>query len=266
MMAKKKKEEAKINTNAWMTTYTDLMTLLLTFFVLLLSLSIIDQERKLKAINSLVGAFGFKPGALSILGEPKGLNITMGTAPMRKEEISFEQLRNIALKNGLETDLTMIKEQERVVINIDEKVLFDSGSTEINPKNIAFLTEFSDVLREDGSRIEMRGFAANSEIVFDQDPFMRAMVLSSKRAFAVYKFLAFQGKIPLERMVAHGFGVPNTGTGSPNDKSLHRRQVKIILDYRDRVPYHLKSRKEKGSFLDFKGFFFRSPGDEHGQW
>ena len=265
-MANKKKEEAKINTNAWMTTYTDLMTLLLTFFVLLLSLSIIDQERKLEAINSLVGAFGFKPGALSIMGEPKGLNITLGSAPMRKEEISFEQLRNIALKNGLETDLTMIKEQERIVINIDERVLFESGSSEINPKSRAFLTEFSGVLREDGSRIEMRGYAANSEIVFDQDPFKRSMILSSKRAFAVYKFLAFQGEIPLERMVAHGFGVPNTRTGSEKSKSLRHRQVTIILDYRDRVPYHMKRRKEKGSFLDFKGFFFRSPEDEHGQW
>lgn len=264
-MANKNKEEPKTNTNAWMTTYTDLMTLLLTFFVLLLSLSIIDQERKLEAINSLIGAFGFKPGALSIMGEPKGLNITLGSAPMRKEEISFEQLRNIALKNGLETDLTMIKEQERVVINIDEKVLFETGSTKINPKGEVFLTELSDVLREDGSRIEMRGYAANSEIVFDPDPFKRSMILSSKRAFAVYKFLAFQGKIPLERLVAHGFGVPNTGTGSANSKSINRRQVKIILDYRDRVPYQMKRREEKGSFLDFKGFFFRSPGDEYGQ-
>jgi chemotaxis protein MotB len=263
-MANKKKEESNTNTNAWMTTYTDLMTLLLTFFVLLLSLSIIDQERKLKAINSLVGAFGFKPGALSIMGEPKGLNITLGSAPMKKEEISFEQLRNIALKNGLESDLTVIKEQERIVINIDEKVLFDAGSTEIKPKNRAFLTDLSGVLREDGSRIEMRGYAANSEIVFDQDPFKRSMVLSSKRAFAVYQFLAFQEKIPMERMVAHGFGVPNTRAGSLKDMSRNRRQVQIILDYRDRVPYRLKSRKEKGSFLDFKGFFFRFPGDEHG--
>ena len=262
-MAHKKKEEATINTNAWMTTYTDLMTLLLTFFVLLLSLSIIDQERKLKAINSLVGAFGFKPGALSIMGEPKGLNITLGSAPMKKEEISFEQLRNIALKNGLESDLTVIKEQERIVINIDEQVLFDSGSTEIKAENIAFLTDLSGVLRDDGSRIEMRGYAANSEIAFEQDPFKRSMVLSSKRAFSVYKFLAFQGNIAMERMVAHGFGVPNMGTRSSKTKSLHRRQVQIILDYRDRVPYRLKSRREKGSFFDFKGFFFRFPGDDH---
>ena len=45
-MAKKAQEEEPQNTNAWITTYTDLMTLLLTFFVLLISISTIDANRK----------------------------------------------------------------------------------------------------------------------------------------------------------------------------------------------------------------------------
>ena len=73
-MATKKKQNVTLDPNAWMSTYTDLMILLLTFFVLLLSLSSIDKKRKRVALNSLVGAFGFKPGGQSILGKPKGLD------------------------------------------------------------------------------------------------------------------------------------------------------------------------------------------------
>ena len=47
-MAVKKKINYKLDSNAWMSTYTDLMTLLLTFFVLLLSLSTMDKNRKLE--------------------------------------------------------------------------------------------------------------------------------------------------------------------------------------------------------------------------
>jgi len=60
-----KQPEQRINSNAWITTYTDLMTLLLTFFVLLLSMAVITEEKRMVALNSVTGAFGFKPGAQS---------------------------------------------------------------------------------------------------------------------------------------------------------------------------------------------------------
>ncbi|RLB14628.1 MAG: flagellar motor protein MotB, partial [Deltaproteobacteria bacterium] len=74
-MAKKKQEQSQ-NTNSWLTTYTDLMILLLTFFVLLISISVVDANKQRVALNSLVGAFGFKPGGHSVIGVKKGMNIT----------------------------------------------------------------------------------------------------------------------------------------------------------------------------------------------
>ena len=122
-----------MDTNSWMTTYTDLMILLLTFFVLLLSLSIIDKERKKVALNSLVGAFGFKPGAQSIIGSPKGVNITKGSSPMTKEMISFERLRNIVLRNDLDSNIQMVQERERIILSIKDNVFFKPRSAEIDP-------------------------------------------------------------------------------------------------------------------------------------
>jgi hypothetical protein len=51
--------------------------------------------------------------------------------------------------------------------------------------------------------------------------------------------------------------------GPPKAQHELNRQVQIILDYREKIPYRLKKPK-RDSFLDFKGFIFRLPGGEGG--
>ena len=262
IVAKGKKEGAKLNTMAWMTTFTDLVTLLLTFFVLLLSISTIDSTRKMKALKSLVGAFGFKPGAHSIIGSPKGLNITVGAAPMKEEDIQFEQLQNIAMRTRLESDVTIIKENEKIIITLSNRILFTQGSSRIDPESHKLLSELSDILREGSHLIELRGYTSHAETVFEPDILRKSMHLSSKRAFAVYHFFREKGEIPARKMVAHGFGIAR-GKGSAKKKRELNRQVQIILDYRERIPYRLKKHRRGSSLLDFKGFFFKIPGDDN---
>jgi chemotaxis protein MotB len=201
-----KKETSMLSTNSWMATYTDLMILLLTFFVLLLSLATIDKKRKRLALNSLVGAFGFKPGALSILGKPKGLNITAGSAPLVEEEVQFERLRNVALRHAMESDLSTSVELDRIVITLNNRVLFDLGSTRLKPGTEKFLLELADVFKDGAKLIELRGYADTAETVFEQEPLKYSMLLSSKRAISVFNFLREKGGISDEIMVAHGFG------------------------------------------------------------
>jgi chemotaxis protein MotB len=262
MVAEKKSEE-KQNTNAWMTTYTDLMTLLLTFFVLLLSMAVITEDKRLVALNSVTGAFGFKPGAHSIIGSPKGLNVTVGGAPMKKEAADFEMMRNIELKNSMQQDMTLIKEEERLIISLSSRVLFGRGSSQIEPGRLGLLSELREVLKASPSRIELRGYAAPSEVALDKDRMKTSMMLSSERAFAVFHFFSEKGEIPAERIVAHGFGMNVPTKGNVKETQEAGRQVEIILDYRERLPYRL-SRPWRDSFLDFKGFFFKVPGGEHG--
>ncbi|MBN1102966.1 MAG: OmpA family protein [Deltaproteobacteria bacterium] len=262
-MGVEKKPETKRNVNAWMTTYTDLMTLLLTFFVLLLSMAVITEEKRLVALNSVTGAFGFKPGAHSIIGSPKGLNVTVGGAPMRKEEVDFEMMRNIELKNAMQQDMTIIKEDERIIISLSDRVLFKPGSSRIEEDRLGFLSELREALKESPSRIELRGYVASSEMVSDEDRLTTSMMLSAGRAFSVFRFFSGKGEIPAERIVAHGFGTNAAKKGTLKETHEANRQVEIILDYRERVPYRL-SRPWRDSFLDFKGFLFKVPGGEHG--
>ena len=259
-MGEKKKFNYTLDTNAWMSTYTDLMTLLLTFFVLLLSLSTIDKKRKRLALNSLVGAFGFKPGGQSILGKPKGMNITTGSSPIVEESIQFERLRNVALKHGLESDLEMNRQLDRTVIALKNKVLFDYNSSVLLKKNTKFLSDLAAVLKEGNQLIEFRGYCDSSESILKDDPFKSAMILSSKRAIAMFDFFAEQG-IPPGEMVAHGFGQNYPGSSKRSKESYLNRQVEIILDYREKVPFKIRRPSEKDGILDFKGFFFRTARD-----
>lgn len=259
MLKGKKKGTDSGDTNAWMTTYTDLMILLLTFFVLLLSMSIVTDDKRLVALNSLTGAFGFKPGGHSIIGNPEGLNITLGASPMREETIDFEKMRNLVMKNAMDPDVHVIRDMERTVIRIDDKVLFEQGSSKIVPERSAFLKEVGEALKDGPRTIELRGYCAASETSFEPNPFRTGMMLSTGRAFSVFKFFRDECGIPPKRMVAHGFGTNAVRKGDAKRKNEMSRQVEIVLDYREPVPYRLRKAK-KDTLLDFKGFLFRVPG------
>jgi chemotaxis protein MotB len=262
-MAGKKRAEAGMNTNAWMTTYTDLMTLLLTFFVLLLSLSTIDDKRKRVALNSVTGAFGFKPGAHSIIGNEEGVNITIGSAPMTKEKVDFEKLRNVALKNALASQSDFVKEHERIVMTLGNRLLFEEGSSRLKPESLQYLKETAAILKDGPRRIELRGYTTHSETVLEPDLGKVSMLLSTKRAMSVFHFFHQEGGIPADRMVAHGFGSATSKRGVSKKKSYLNRQVQIILDYREKIPHRIKAPARRGdSMFDFKGFLFRFPGDD----
>lgn len=262
-MSKEKKVTEEPDTTGWMATYTDLMTLLLTFFVLLLSMSTIDQQKKKVALNSLIGAFGFKPGAQSIIGSSKGMNITSGTAPMIKEDVQFENLRNAFKKTDLEYDLDIIKENQRIIITLKNRILFEYGASRINPKGLEFLSELAGVIKDGPRRIELRGYATFSETIFKQDPLNSAMILSAGRAFSVLIYLKEKEGIPVKKIVAHGFGInPRRGGNRKKDEEFNR-QVKIILDYRENIPFGLRMHRKKGAVLDYNGFLFRTQGDEN---
>jgi chemotaxis protein MotB len=264
-MSKTRKQEAGINTNAWMTTYTDLMTLLLTFFVLLISISTIDTQRKREALNSLIGAFGFKPGGQSVLGKEKGINITLGSAPMVKEEIDLTRLQNIAFKNGLDADVRIIRQREKIIISLENRILFEQGSFVIKREAKAFLMDVAGIFKGVPGLIEFRGFVDQSETVFDPDPLKKGMYLSTRRAMAVYDLFQKEAGIPGKKMVAHGLGNQYGEKDVSRGQKGKNRQVEIICNYHSRIPSRLRYRpRDRNIILDIKGFLFKLRGGGSG--
>jgi len=79
-LARKKTEEAPKGAPEWMTTFSDLMNLLLCFFVLLFAMSNVDQEKFDQVAASLSSSFSIFSGGKSSIGD--GQLINMGVAQL----------------------------------------------------------------------------------------------------------------------------------------------------------------------------------------
>ena len=89
-MAKKKQEEAPKGSPAWMTTFSDLMNLLLCFFVLLFSMSTVDAAKFDAVIASLQSSFSILPNGGTSIGE--GELVSAGVSQLQNFDIYFNQM------------------------------------------------------------------------------------------------------------------------------------------------------------------------------
>jgi chemotaxis protein MotB len=253
---KGKKAEEELNANAWMMTFTNLIILLLAFFIIMVTMSVRDERKKRLAWNSLTGSFGFKTGGLAVIGSRKGGDITINESPIMKQDLALTKLQNAAFSNGFGSDVKVTREAERIIIRFSNRVIFDRGSSTIPQKSTKFLAEMSAVLKDGPGLIELRGYADHADTVFDPDPSYKSMYLSTKRALAVLHFMKDKGKIPVDRLVAHGFGNLTAKSVMPGRKRAWEGQVEIIVDYHQEIPYRLRKPKPKNRSLDYRGFFF----------
>lgn len=86
-MAKQRQEEAPKGSPAWMATFSDLMNLLLCFFVLLFSMSTVDAEKFEMMVASLQSSFSILPAGGTTVGE--GEMISSGVSALKQFDIYF---------------------------------------------------------------------------------------------------------------------------------------------------------------------------------
>jgi chemotaxis protein MotB len=257
---RKREESKEQNTAQWITTYTDLMTLLLTFFVLLLSMSQREEIRTRKALNSLVGAFGLLPGGRSPLGKPKGMDIRDPSPPVvPSKPVNFEVLKEITITSNLHPDIQILKQKEKLIIRINQKVLFMPGSTELTPNAQQYLAILAEHLEHDQGDIEIRGHTDRFEQLNNENWTHQSWMISARRAQAVHHFLMKQG-IDFDRLSAHGFSHQQTlvdGLDFP-DLRYKNQRVELVLGPDSKIPQRvLRQEPTPRSFLNYKDFLFR---------
>ena len=135
-----KKNEGDYGSPAWMTTYGDMVTLLLTFFVLLYSFSAVDLERFSEVMSaiqhSFLGRTGILMGTIEV-GDAEGRKIDVAESAVDAEIISeqeaailemmaeleetYEEVRAFLLAAGLEEDVMLRMEERSIVMELPEK-------------------------------------------------------------------------------------------------------------------------------------------------
>ncbi len=236
----KKEEEGA---PAWVVTFGDLMSLLLCFFVLLLSFSEMDRAKYKEVMGSLAKAFGVQRKTKAFQ-TPKGVKMIardfdQPLIPTREKEEFAEnherQELGEKLKNEIETRFQDSKDMVqvevgagKVTIRLMGETAFDSGKANIKLKLRPLLLKIGSVLQETKGDVIIAGHTDN--IPVQGGRYESNLKLSIARAAAVAEFLLDKSMIEPQRVSTMGFGKyrPIESNRTPQGRKRNRR-VEIIL-------------------------------------
>lgn len=226
-MAKKKQEECPPpGAPAWMVTYGDMMTLLLTFFVLILSFSSIEKIKFKAAISSVQEGLGIWPESAGIMPQ-----IVLYDNVERAEETEevIDEIAEMMRQNEIAEDVEVYNTPEGIRLVISDPLLFRSGSAELSGSFQQLLGGIAETIRDKRfSDIRVEGHTDNVPIQTSQYP--SNWELSTARALSVVKYFAFEQGFEPAQLSAVGYGEyrPRAGNETAEGRGKNRR-VEIYL-------------------------------------
>lgn len=268
-MAKQKKEpEGPKPPAPWMSTFSDLMNLLLCFFVLLFSMSTVEEEKFEEVAASFQSAFSILPKGAAAIGD--GLLISNGVSQLNElseyfstmgaqnngeqmekletykeqlEQIEMiqseqmaqeiqEQLDNLLDKEvtaGIDVDFTA----QYVVLQMNGALLFDSGSAQVMKQAEVYLDKIGEILQEyEDHLIEIIGHTDNVPIS-SSSKYNSNMELSFFRANSVTEYLRNKKGLSPENVQPSGRGeyAPIATNDTAEGRAQNRRvEVRIYRE------------------------------------
>ena len=128
--------------DGWVMTYADMMSLLLTFFILIVSFSSLQQSKFQQAAQSLQEAFGIMdyPESVIEFQNPVYPDFTNETA---EAEIYYEmeEIESVILENGLDQEVQVELQENGVLFRIQAPFLFSSGQADLRDEPQQILEE-----------------------------------------------------------------------------------------------------------------------------
>lgn len=227
----------------WLLTLADLMTLLLTFFVILVSLSVFDETSRQRVMESVNKVFSvqdsaFFPFSLKIEDEEQSL------PPPDLRDDSLVNIRRV-MQAGDSREISLSRNNQVIIITINNALLFPPYQTALTERGREALSALAPYLAEarhplriaahgtpglEGDDIPLTGLAGQFGSGGDLP-----RALSLERAQAVYEWLTRQGVSPaVLQMEAYGADRPRYANSGEGGNPLNRR-VDIIVDRRDRI-------------------------------
>lgn len=203
----------------WLTSYSDLMTLLMTFFVLLASISSIDASKFEQVANSMSNAVG-----------------DVDTPQKSLEEV-YKDVNTMLTEENLSAEVKAEKTPQGVAISVPGAYLFQSGSADISPQAQPLIKRIAEIIRSVPYNVAIEGHT--DDVPIQTREFPSNWELSAARASGIVRFLIDQG-IYSRRLRAVGFSdtqpiVPNidpmTGVISPENRARNRRVVIRFLAF-----------------------------------
>lgn len=229
-MYKKKQKETPPGAPAWMTTFSDLTTLLLCFFVLLFSFSSVSEDKYTQVAASLKSVFSGSPDLLYGGAHPLGEQLPFEiSSPINLEfEEVYQEIEAMLAEEGVGASVEIYEEERGLIISFKEKIFFNIGSAELRPEARNLLLRVGRVLAVDQHDIRVEGHTCDLPI--RSAAFPSNWELSTSRATNVTRFLIEKAGISPDRLGATGYAefrpiVEN----NTEENRMRNRRVDILL-------------------------------------
>jgi chemotaxis protein MotB len=234
---------------AWMNTYGDMVTLLLTFFILLYSFSSIDVQRFHEVMSAIQHSFMGRTGILvgtTDLGAEDGERFDrsehLAKDPeqvirehdlailemIRQLEETYEEVREFLREAGMEDDILLRMEERGIVMELPERILFDTGRAELKQDFLSTLELLAELLSRLRNQIIVEGHTDNVPIRTFLYP--SNWELSVARSVSVARYLVEQHGLDPGRFIATGYGEyhPLDSNDTPEGRARNRRVTIVI--------------------------------------
>lgn len=230
-----RRDEDIYTTPLWLATYSDMVTQLLAFFVLIVALSSMDVAKFHQANLSIKSAFGLLPSGRSILYE-EGLNTAgdeeAGRSPFERDWEQLmsvgERVRGAVAKAGLTGQVDLAVEERGLVIRFADRVLFDSGKALLKSDARVILDSVGEILKNIPNLIRVEGHTDNVPINTERYP--SNWELSTARATVVVRYFIERGFLPPGRLSAAGYGEFKPVASNENEEGRRRnRRVDVVI-------------------------------------
>ena len=234
-------DEEEQPTGQWLITFADMSLLMLTFFILLFSLSSLDTQRFgeiSEAMRQNLGTQNIKEKN-DHSGQPEAVDdeATLDAARLQRELIErqgrvFDAMRTYLNQKNLDGKIGAIFDNGVITLRLPADVMFEPGQINLTPEALKVLPTILDMLiKQNDQTINIRGYTD------DQPPppnsrFKDNWEISSLRAVAVLRYMLGAG-IEAKRLTATGLAdmnplFPNT---SDENRATNRR-VEFVLEQR----------------------------------
>lgn len=204
----------------WLIIYGDMITVILTFFVLLFSISELDKEKYIKIVKALNESFG---GSNYI--EESG-SVSKASKSFASTELVSEITETIYEQN-LQDALEISNDNRGVVLHASDEIFFRSGEAEILNQGKTFLIKLSELIKNSPNQIVVEGHT--DHIPINTAKYPSNWELSTARASSVVRFLIEEGDISPERITASGYADLKPRFPHFSKNRSKNRRVEIIM-------------------------------------
>ena len=234
MGRKEKKEEQKAGAPLWMVTFSDMVTLMLCFFVMLLSMATFDPVKFNAMASSFHNAFSGVLESMPTVMVTRDVFIPKMGGDQQNKRMAIDasaKVRKAVEDADLQDAIRVQVTETGIAIQISDPIGFESGSADLMPRVHGVLQDISEIINEaPTAQIRVEGHTDNVPI--NTPRFPSNWELSAARALSVVRHMAYQGGVEPARMSAVGYGEfrPVAPNNTADNRSANRR-IEIYVDY-----------------------------------